>query len=332
MSIITRIKNELRPYAAKAYIQLLNDSNCDYRNTVILAGVGRSGTTWIANTINYNLEYRQLFEPFNPLKGLVNKGKISSEPAYLRPGDKDQDTIEIVQSIVSGKIKDIGIDYENFGNRKFFFEKRLIKAISANLFLRWIYINFPGIPIILLLRHPCAVANSRIQHRNRCFGKQWFLYEPNSFCQEQKELMEDFLEPFESDIKSITNVFENYIFQWCINNYVPLKQFKPGEIHLVFYENFCINPENEIKRLFEFLKKEYDDLIFSKLRIPSVQAHQNSAIKTDKKKLISGWQNDLSPQQITKATEILSLFGLDKIYSNSLIPDINRAYDLLNLK
>jgi hypothetical protein len=331
MSIITGIKKELRGYTAKAYIQFLSDSNRDHRNTVILAGVGRSGTTWIANTINYNLEYRQLFEPFNPLKGIANKGKISSVPAYLRPDDRDKNSLELARSILSGETKDIAIDYENFGNRKFFFQKRLIKDISANLFLRWIYVNFPGIPIILLLRHPCAVANSRIK-RNIALGKQWSLYgldDPASFFQNHKELMTDFLEPFKNEIEAIGSVFENYIFQWCIANYIPLKQFKVGEIHLVFYENFCVNPENEIKRLFEFLEKDYDELIFSKIKVPSVQAHKYSAIKTDKNNLINSWKKDLSTAQIDKALQILSLFGLDEIYSENLTPNIDNVHEFI---
>ena len=36
--------------------------------TIFIAGIGRSGTTWVAETINYFNEFRILFEPFFPAK------------------------------------------------------------------------------------------------------------------------------------------------------------------------------------------------------------------------------------------------------------------------
>jgi hypothetical protein len=39
--------------------------------------------------------------------------------------------------------------------------------MRAQLFLRWIKQTFPEMPILLLLRHPCAVAKSRLQS---CWG------------------------------------------------------------------------------------------------------------------------------------------------------------------
>ena len=37
-------------------------------NTILVAGVGRSGTTLLAETINYDNQFRLMFEPFNKYK------------------------------------------------------------------------------------------------------------------------------------------------------------------------------------------------------------------------------------------------------------------------
>ena len=58
--------------------------------------------------------------------------------------------------------------------------------------------------------------------------------------------MEDFLNPFKEEIEKAQTRFEKFILRWCIQNYVPLKQFKRGEIHLAFYEDFCEKPKSEI--------------------------------------------------------------------------------------
>jgi hypothetical protein len=53
---------------AKLVSELTRDLNNDFRNTIFLAGTGRSGTTWLSNIINYKNEYRYMFEPFQSKK------------------------------------------------------------------------------------------------------------------------------------------------------------------------------------------------------------------------------------------------------------------------
>ena len=58
--------NKILQKARKATLgQILFDQH-DHRQTVLLAGTGRSGTTWAANIINYANTYRFMFEPFYP--------------------------------------------------------------------------------------------------------------------------------------------------------------------------------------------------------------------------------------------------------------------------
>ena len=146
----------------------------------------------------------------------------------------------------------------------------------------------------------------------------------------QKELMEDFLNPFRSEIESFPNrsIFEKHILTWCIHHYVMLKQFKPGEIHLAFYENFCQTPREEISRLFSFIGEDFNDSIFTKVRIPSSSSRSNSAIITGRS-LIDSWKKDVDESQIHRAVEILSIFGLDKIYSQDSLPNVDNAYRIL---
>ena len=59
--------------------------------------------------------------------------------------------------ILSGGIRNIWVDG---ANRKVIARKRLVKEIRVNLMLRWIHNNFPDIPVVFLMRNPCAVANS----------------------------------------------------------------------------------------------------------------------------------------------------------------------------
>jgi hypothetical protein len=236
---------------------------------------------------------------------------------YLRPDNQDTYFIEAAKNILSGKIRNRWTDQYH---RKFVSNKRLIKDIRANLLLKWIHKNFPGVPIILLLRHPCAVAKSQLRGSGWPADLETFLT--------QERLMEDFLNPFKKELEEARTDFEKHIFRWCIQNYVPLKQFKQGEIHVAFYENFCQESESEIDRLFSFLGKKYDELVFTSLRRPSPATREDSAITTGNSS-IDSWRKKITDEQLQRTVEILSLFGLDKIYSQDSLPDMEGAYSVM---
>ncbi|CAN2048979.1 Sulfotransferase domain-containing protein [Candidatus Magnetomoraceae bacterium gMMP-1] len=300
-------KNDLgRRIKRKIFSKFYIDYGGDYKNTIIVAGVGRSGTTWLSNIINYKNDYRYMFEPFDMKK--VNVVNALGYKKYLRSNNHNRIYFESANAILTGNIKNNWIDYYN---RKFISQRRLLKDIRINLILNWIYKNFPGISLILLIRHPCAVAVSKIK-------RKWDTH-LNVFLS-QKELMEDFLYPFEVEIKKADSVFEKFIFMWCIENFVPLKQFKKGEIHLVFYENLCERPKYEIKQLFRFLNIDFDEKkyinLIKELKKPSELSGNYSAIKTGDS-LIENWKKYLNNDDIKRAFEILNIFGLNQLYSDS---------------
>lgn len=304
-------KSLIQPIFSQLYV----DYDLDYRNSIFLAGTGRSGTTWVSDIINYRHEYRYIFEPFFPDR--VDLCRNVKPIQYLRPDDRDPYYLEAATVILSGKIKNQWTDQYH---RSFISGKRLVKDIRANLLLKWIHTNFPEIPIVLLLRHPCAVAKSQLR------GKHWDA-DLDLFLS-QEDLMEDFLAPFAHHLEGAQSDFERHVFRWCIQNYVPLKQFKQGEIHLAFYENFCETPEQEIDRLFAFLGRGYDDAVFSKLQKPSPVTRQDSAVVSGSS-LIDSWREQISAEQIERAVEILSLFGLDRIYSHDSMPRMAGVHETM---
>lgn len=291
------------------------DYNRNYRNTTFLAGTGRSGTTWVTNIINYRNNYRYIFEPFNPYRVKICQNFKYRQ--YLRPNNRGRDFLNPAFAILTGRVKGVWMDSHN---TCFISNKRLIKDIRANHILKWIHDNFLEVRLILLLRHPCAVASSKLK-------LVWGTHLEEFLSQE--DLMEDFLYPFKGEIENANSVFEKHIFLWCIENYVPLKQFRSDDIHLAFYENFCECPEYEIDRLFSFLGETYDKRIFEMLDKPSSQIRNHSALISGEN-LVNGWKKSITADQIRRSNEILSLFGLEGIYDHNSIPNINNAYAIMD--
>jgi hypothetical protein len=297
------VKKVIMPLMSPLYLDL----QPDYRSSIFLAGTERSGTTWISDIINYKGEYRYLFEPFWPHKvALCSQFRPQQ---YLRPEDENPYFLQTAEQILSGKIRNLWVDKYH---RTFIARQRLIKDVRANLFLKWLHTHFPQMPIALIMRHPCAVVRSQLREKWQPNLKRDFLA--------QNDLVADFLQPVEKEIEEVTSKFDAHLFRWCVQNYVPLRQFQKGEIHLAFYENFCVDPETEISRLFGYLDKPYSPEALSGLSTPSPVTQPGSPIMTGGD-LIDSWRKHISPEQVKRAVEIMSLFGLDQIYGEESLPN-----------
>jgi RimJ/RimL family protein N-acetyltransferase len=276
---------------------------------IIVAGSGRSGTTWLSQIINYGNEYRDMFEPFEPHQ--VPRVSHFRRNQYLRPTNGDYHYVEPVRQILSGQIRSEWIDQFN---RCRVASRRLIKDIRCSLFLKWLATHFPETPIVYLLRHPLAVVRSRMQ-------LHWHA-RLHDFL-EQRELIEDHLQPFVSEIERANELpecaFERQVLFWCVENYVPLSQFQRSEICLISYERLCLEPEAEVQRIFAFLNKTYDRRALEQRSRPSAQTRPASPIMTGGD-LLEGWQNSFSSAQIDFAIGMLRRFGLDRVYGRDPLP------------
>jgi Sulfotransferase domain len=298
--------------------KIIFDSGDD-ANTIFIAGAARSGTTWLQNIVNYDSEYRIIFEPFHSKK--VNLVSHFNFRQYLSPANKDLSFYKPTKLILSGGIRNDWVD--NF-NAKFFAKKRLIKDVRANLMLKWIKVNFPYIPMIFIIRHPCAVAVSR---RERGFETHLKSY------LSQELLMIDHLKPLKSIIENVTCMFEKHILMWCIEHYVLLRQFKKNEIHILFYEDLCIDPYIEIRKISTFLNKQLDidsRRLKNVINKPSPLSRKKSAI-VEKKDLINDWKTYVSDSEFARAMELIRLFKLDYIYSDDAMPIIKSTDDIFRV-
>jgi Sulfotransferase family len=294
--------------------QLYIDAGRDYQNTVILAGSARGGTTWIAELLNFDNSYRMIFEPFFPSH--VPLCRAFAKQQYLRPEDDDPTFLNPIRTIVSGQLRNGWSDHIN---RQPFPRRRLIKEIRANLLLRWIKSHFPEIPLILLLRHPCAVVSSRLR-----MGWKSDL----SIFLEQASLMSDFLSPFKAAMENSVSRLEKHLYDWCVQTYVPMRQFKHDQIHLAFYENFCAQPRAEVARLFAFLKRPLDERLFTEVERPSSRTNRPGRKLPSREALVAGWQDSFSTQELKQVRDILGSFGLDSIYGEDGMPDLAAALAL----
>lgn len=305
----------IQPVRRRLGVRYVIDRGIDHRSAIFLAGTARSGTTWVSELINYRNEYRYIFEPFNHKK--VAAAVPFGSRRYMRPDETNTVLLDIANSILSGKMRSRWT--ERF-NRRVVCDQRLVKCIRANLMLKWLHVNFPGMPVVLVLRHPCAVAHSYAKHG---WGGA---VEP---LLAQETLIQDFLKQHTATIAQARGSFERAVCIWCIENLVALKQFKPGEAHVVFYEHLLLQPEIEVRRLFAFLAKPYDTTVIERITRPSLTSRKDSAVRMGEG-AIGNWRGKVSDEQLRWTLDTVREFGLDTIYSDAPMPHAQGLQAVMN--
>jgi len=309
--------------AKSAYLNLKSaaivDRNRDLSKSVFLAGGSRSGTTWLSELLNHDNAYRFIFEPFGKKQlGTYWYG------SYLRPDDASAGLRDLAEFVFSGAFHDPWIDQFN---KRLVADRRLIKEVRANLWLRWLRVQYPQIPVIFLIRHPVPTVWSRFKRYFEAKDRSPFDPDPEKRTEEyldyllgQQALVEDHLQPMREQIAQARTVWDQRMFVWCVQNFVPLRQFARGDAHIVFYENVCMDPEGELRKIFAYLGRDLDAPALERVWKPSSMARQRDAMP-DPKTLVEGWRRRVPPADVVRAGEILRLFGLDAIYSDDPMPD-----------
>jgi len=279
----------------------------DLERSLLIAGTARSGTTWLGDLIASQIPCRIMFEPFNP--DLVHEYRGFYYFQYMRPESQDRDLYAFAQKVFTGQIRNRWIDHQNEHLRP---HHRLIKEIRANLSLKWLHENFPAVPIVFLLRHPCAVVLSRIE-----LG--WATDSDIEPLLAQSELVDDFLGDHLEFIKAAKTEEEKHAIIWSISNLVPLNQFMPGELKIIYYENLCTQPQIELSGLLASIGQNDESPRLDKINRPSQTSRITSAVVTGRDK-ITHWKQKLRPSQIDTILRVVESFGLNHLYAESVLP------------
>ena len=302
----------IKRLARKFFLDL--DNGVD-SSTVFVTGIARSGTTWLSEVINYDNSYREIFEPFLSYK--VKQARSFLLNQYIHPNNQSTTLVENAKTILSGKIRNAWTDQ---GNRKFISTKRIIKDVRTNLMLKWLHNIRPGMPIILLIRHPLPIFLSW-KKLGWGTGSEFGIRDFDGVVN-QVDLLSDF--PIIRDsLEQIDrgSYFEQLIFLWCLFYYVPLKQLSRQDYWFVFYESLLLAPEEEFERLFSYLKKPFNyGKIINEVQKPSKTNFNKMDFAGSPEKIICSWRKDITAVELSRTHEILKMFDLDRFYTGEGFP------------
>ena len=299
--LITKVRKVVMPH-------LISDTGAE-DDVVILAGMGRSGTTWVADIINHDRSYRILFEPFFPPE--VEMAGAFEYIQYMPPDREDPNLADRARKILAGKPRNGWVDRDNTRLR---YRRRLVKDVRCNLMLGWLKNLSPRIRVVVLVRHPLGVAASwmKLGWGREARGDRL----DYDIITSQKDLLADFpvVEEVRGEIDR-EDVFELTVFEWCVLHLVPLAQLGEGRAHFIFYEDLVRDTEAQARLLFDYLGEPLDlDRVRRTAGKSSSTNFLERDFQSDREQGITGWKNELSADQIERANRIVSRFGLSDLY------------------
>lgn len=289
-----------------------NRPEAESQDLVFVAGVGRSGTTWLSEIINHEGKNAVVFEPFFPKRVPAAEGFTTG--LYLRAGCYYPQLQAAASRILRGEIRN---DWTDRYGAKPGGHPLLMKEIRANLYLKWLHGLAPGMKIVLILRHPCAVANSQA-----ITGFPGMNCPNLNHLLSNEDLVSDHLKDFIEFARKVRDPFDIKILSWCINNLVPLALFGKSDMLVVFYEDLVRSPTTEITRIFDYLSRSVDVDGRDWWTAPSRVAVQSTP-------RVSGcsptyaWVSQISKGKQADAMAIVREMGLSRLYGSEADPQID---------
>ncbi len=281
-------------------------------DVILLAGMGRSGTTWLSGLLNYEERRRVLFEPF--ARDMVLQAQPFERIPYISPEEYRPELASLARKILAGRVYGRWVDRDN---SSWGYTERIVKTIRANMMLAWLKVQVPSMPIVWLVRHPLAIAWSWTQLGWSVYGTQ--KGGDVEFILGYKKLLRDYPE-IERVARTLNlkDSLERSIFLWGVYHLLPSQELEKGHYCLVYYENLMRNPEAELKRIFDYLGLPQEGVkkaLSKRNDASSTNFHQRN-IEEEQGKLVQNWKVQYTKGEIERARHIVQAFGLGHFYED----------------
>ena len=300
------------------------------KETVIIAGSGRSGTTWVQDSLAAANNMRTLFEPLKP-DSVSSAADFAYQ--YVDVHANNDELTTFMEKVFSGEMRSIWVNYrlrpdgfnvfKNGLKDTYFYLRKsyrhykkygaagngnngmIVKFIRANLMLPWIVANF-NIRTALIIRHPCAVVASRLKLPRAFWGAEMTI---NRY-RKDPAVVELVMNEFGVDIGDDMSAASALTCVWCIENLLPIRWAAESNYDVFAYENLLADDGSEWGRLVTHLglaRVPESSLLES----PSQQVSPEMRNRSFTSRQLGKWQTELESQALSDIEAVLDGFGCD---------------------
>lgn len=316
VSLSERISNYIRSIRLKVrHMQLSRYARKNFRHSdtsrhIIISGIYRGGTTWLAEVLHEVTRYPVIWEPLHRkvCPEIIELGldwKIS-----IPPSSRADDVYNYLDQVIKGRILSRALIKLTNLDELSATRKLIIKFCRLNMSLPWFMNRFPDTRIIFLVRNPFAVVASQLEHPawTKDFNFDTTFPVPKGKYTEAFQVHQKYLE-------SLTTKTERLAADWCLDmqHVFTSNIIQDKRLLLVYYEDFLLAPETTMKRMLSFYNLDdvsTQDIAYTHKSFSSLENKKN----IDPKVQINKWRNRLSEADIQKIYAVTEHFGVSYIY------------------
>lgn len=319
---------------------------------ILVAGAGRSGTTWLGKLLDASPQVLYKNEPDNWAKlpffrdvpsrldptpdnarhrdayrrGIAECFWTHSTDFY-RPPEFEKDFLRNglfrLETLALRARRKLGSGVPVQRIPRFVFKRpiadvRLVmKSVISNLRLAWIHEHFPEIRLVMIIRHPGAYVSSWLRGQNQ---EGW------SGFGDRARLDETVLPFPHPDQERYRSTYENgsdlerELVYWLVANETPVLALADSpRLKLVVYEDLCADPEGVLRGVYEHCDVPFGDSA-RKFVQASTSVHEDAyrSVLKDPTRTVNRWRDELSAEEIAVVEQHLGASFLSKYWPRSV--------------
>jgi hypothetical protein len=292
-------------------------------DAVLVLGSGRSGTTWVAELVNFQNEFRTIWEPFNTVYSPLASSVGFRWAEYRHPREADPQLEGQLRHLLEGRARSRWLDAHNTRRLP---RRRLVKSIEMTNLAAWIRLRFPEVPVVYLVRHPFAFAESHV-------GLGWPSIRQIDAEVDQSAAgvvarLDAATRRRIGKLRTTSDPFERLVRRWCIENVLALHR-RPPDVHLVHYESLVLETQAELHRLGDHVSVAFDERALTRASEPSRTDFRGRACDRRRQaaspeSFVADWRSAVSPARRASGLRVLDAFGLLDVYDDDPLP---RGFD-----
>jgi hypothetical protein len=298
----------------------------DITDTVIVAGAPRSGTTWIAELLREVEGYKMFNEPLFLANYPEAREAGFSWRTHIPVRTRNPEAEAYLRKVLTGRVPlGPGWRFRHTSASGKFIEhvtqqRMLVKFCRAGRLLRWMLECFDVRGTLFVIRHPCAVVASQLNH-----GGWDSEHLDNGLGTDAAlgEVPAGVYERYSDLFASLTTRVEVLAAIWCLDYHIPLLELeKEYPWILLPYERMVTQGAEELQRIAAALEVDVSKEMHRQLDEPSVsvtgQVHQNS------ERQLSKWRRRLSEKQIDSILRVVDEMGFSFLYGREVEPNYKK--------
>lgn len=291
----------------------------------MIAGTGRSGTTWVQDAIAGANGLRTVFEPLHPI-GLREAGAFAFR--WVEPDAEWPELEAFMRRVFSGRFLGLWPDlrvrrrslYDLSKPREIpgehvrlvkhgvaYLRERhrppLVKFIRANLMLGWL-VRRLGARVLLVVRHPGGVIASTL----RLGGANWH-HAPRLERYRSEPALAPWFARVEALLDGSPSPVVAHAALWCIENAIPLEFADRWGVVPVYYEELLRGDDEAWHRALSALaldRRPPDEMLAQ----PSQQVSPDMRRARFDAAQAGRWMQQLDARQLAELEAVLRAFGV----------------------